>query len=183
MMKRLWMIFIAFLLTGCNEQGTIQIASFESADIANKVVVLLEQQQLSATLEKSKEAYEVYVDKLQEVKARRLLSQFNFYFQREDLNDLLESKFASLSKLEIVKGNLLESREIYNKLSVIPNVLRASVVVTGDKNKRISVLIMSFEDMDADKKNNIERFLKGLIAEQDALTISYFVQMTSNENT
>ncbi|AUI86436.1 type III secretion protein [Vibrio azureus] len=182
-MKKLWMVFIALLLTGCNEQETIQVASFESADIANKVVVLLERQQLSATLEKSKEVYEVYVDKLQEVKARRLLSQYNFYFQREDLNDLLESKFASLSKLEIVKGNLLESREIYNKLSVIPNVLRASVVVTGDKSKRISVLIMSLEEMDVDKKNNIERFLKGLIAEQDALTISYFVQMTTNENT
>ncbi|MCF7505331.1 type III secretion protein [Vibrio sp. L3-7] len=180
-MKKLWCLLL-IILTGCNEQGSAQIASFESADIANKVVVLLGQQQLPATLERNKESYLVYVDKPNEPKARELLSQFNFYFQREDLNDLLESKFASLSKLEVVKSNLLESREIYNKLSVIPNVLRASVVVSGERNKRVSVLIMSLQEMDSNKKSNIERFLKGLVAEQDTLTISYFVQMAGNEN-
>ncbi|TQQ22347.1 type III secretion protein, partial [Vibrio cholerae] len=97
------------------------------------------------------------------------------------LNDLLESKFASLSKLETVKGNLLQSKEIFNKLSVIPNVMRASVVVSGDVNKQISVLIMSFEDLEPENKNNIERFLKGLVSEKDKLTISYFVQNLSNE--
>ena len=102
-MKKLWCLLL-IILTGCNEQGSAQIASFESADIANKVVVLLGQQQLPATLERNKESYLVYVDKPNEPKARELLSQFNFYFQREDLNDLLESKFASLSKLEVVKS-------------------------------------------------------------------------------
>ena len=42
---------------------------------------------------------------------------------------------------------------------------------------------MSFQEIDTVNKNNIERFLKGLIAEQDTLTISYFVQMTTHENT
>ncbi|MGD1525419.1 hypothetical protein [Vibrio harveyi] len=111
-----------------------------------------------------------------EVKAREILTRFNAYFQKEDLNELLESKFASLSKLEVVKGNLLESREIYNKLSVIPGVLRANVVVTGDKKKRVSVLVMSFNEINISKKHSIERFLKGLVSESDKLTVSYFVE-------
>ncbi|MEI8671594.1 hypothetical protein P4S52_06100 [Vibrio sp. SA48] len=41
---------------------------------------------------------------------------------------------------------------------------------------------MSLQEMDSNKKSNIERFLKGLVAEQDTLTISYFVQMVGNEN-
>ncbi|MDN3612041.1 type III secretion protein [Vibrio ostreicida] len=180
-MKKLWCLLLV-ILVGCDEQGSVQIANFESPDVANKVIVLLAQHQLAATLSTEKESYRIYVDKPAEAEARQLLTQFNFYFQREDLNDLLESKFASLSKLEMVKSNLLESREIYNKLSVIPNVLRASVVVTGEKNKRISVLIMSLKEIDLNKKSNIERFLKGLVAEQDTLTVSYFVQMAGNES-
>nr|WP_245986804.1 type III secretion protein [Vibrio pectenicida] len=181
MMKKFWFLLL-LALTGCGEQGSIQIASFESADVANKVIVLLAQHQVPASLSSEKENFEIYVDKPDEAKARELLTEFNFYFQREDLNDLLESKFASLSKLEMVKSNLLESREIYNKLSVIPNVLRASVVVTGEKSKRISVLIMSLNEFEGTKKSNIERFLKGLIAESDTLTVSYFVQLAGNEN-
>ncbi|GLT17482.1 type III secretion protein [Vibrio zhanjiangensis] len=180
-MKKLCLL-ILLVLAGCGEQGSSQVASFESADVANKVIVLLAQHQVPATLSSEKENFHIYVDGADEAKARELLTQFNFYFQREDLNDLLESKFASLSKLETVKSNLLESREIYNKLGVIPNVLRASVVVTGEKNKRISVLIMSLNEFDSAKKSNIERFLKGLVAETDTLTVSYFVQLVSNEN-
>ncbi|EJL6463835.1 type III secretion protein [Vibrio cholerae] len=180
-MNKLYVLLLLFLF-GCGEQGSTQIASFESADIANKVIVMLSQYQVPATLSTQKENFLVFVDESAEEKARTLLTKFNFYFQREDLNDLLESKFASLSKLETVKGNLLESREIFNKLSVIPNVLRASVVVTGDVNKRVSVLIMSFQDIEQENKNNIERFLKGLVSEKDTLTISYFVQNVINEN-
>ncbi|CAB1261384.1 type III secretion protein [Vibrio cholerae] len=175
-------VFLLLFLFGCGEQGSTQIASFESADVANKVIVMLSQYQVSATLSRQKENFLVFVDESAEEKARTLLTKFNFYFQREDLNDLLESKFASLSKLEMVKGNLLQSREIFNKLSVIPNVFRASVVVTGDVNKRVSVLIMSFQDIEQENKNNIERFLKGLVSEKDTLTISYFVQNFVNEN-
>ncbi|MCC4237898.1 type III secretion protein [Vibrio anguillarum] len=180
-MNKLYVLLLLFLF-GCGEQGSTQIASFESADIANKVIVMLSQYQVPARLSTQKENFLVFVDESAEEKARTLLTKFNFYFQREDLNDLLESKFASLSKLEMVKGNLLESREIFNKLSVIPNVLRASVVVTGDVNKRVSVLIMSFQDIEQENKNNIERFLKGLVSEKDTLTISYFVQNVINEN-
>ncbi|AQP37748.1 hypothetical protein [Vibrio anguillarum] len=180
-MNKLYVLLLLFLF-GCGEQGSTQIASFESADIANKVIVMLSQYQVPATLSTQKENFLVFVDESAEEKARTLLTKFNFYFQREDLNDLLESKFASLSKLEMVKGNLLQSREIFNKLSVIPNVLRASVVVTGDVNKRVSVLIMSFQDIEQENKNNIERFLKGLVSEKDTLTISYFVQNVINEN-
>lgn len=180
-MNKLYVLLLLFLF-GCGKQVSTQIASFESADIANKVIVMLSQYQVPATLSTQKENFLVFVDESAEDKARTLLTKFNFYFQREDLNDLLESKFASLSKLEMVKGNLLQSREIFNKLSVIPNVLRASVVVTGDVNKRVSVLIMSFQDIEQENKNNIERFLKGMVSEKDTLTISYFVQNVINEN-
>ncbi|EJL6267957.1 type III secretion protein [Vibrio cholerae] len=175
-------VFLLLFLFGCGEQGSTEIASFESADVANKVIVMLSQYQVPATLSRQKENFLVFVDESAEEKARTLLTKFNFYFQSEDLNDLLESKFASLSKLEMVKGNLLQSREIFNKLSVIPNVFRASVVVTGDVNKRVSVLIMSFQDIEQENKNNIERFLKGLVSEKDTLSISYFVQNVVNEN-
>ncbi|ASU22431.1 type III secretion protein [Vibrio qinghaiensis] len=180
-MKIFYPLLLLFLF-GCGDQGSTQIASFESADVANKVVVMLSHYQVQATLSTQKENFLVFVDQSQEGKARGLLTKFNFYFQREDLNDLLESKFASLSKLETVKSNLLQSREIFNKLSVIPNVMRASVVVSGDVNKQISVLIMSFQELEQENKNNIEHFLKGLISEKDKLTISYFVQNFSNEN-
>lgn len=180
-MHKLYTLLSLFLF-GCGEQGSTQIANFESADTANKVIVMLSQYQVPATLSRQKESFLVFVDESAEDKARTLLTKFNFYFQREDLSDLLESKFASLSKLEMVKGNLLQSREIFNKLSVIPNVFRASVVVTGDVEKRVSVLIMSFQDLERENKNNIERFLKGIVSEKDTLTISYFVQNVINEN-
>ncbi|AQS37666.1 type III secretion protein [Shewanella psychropiezotolerans] len=179
-MKRLFWI-VLFMLCGCNDQGNLEVASFESADFANKVIVLLGRYQVSATLSVTKEHYLVSVSKENLVKARQVLTKFNFYFEREDLNDLLESKFASLSKLEMVKGNLLESRVIYNKLSVIPNVLRTSVVVTGDKTKRVSVLILSFDEIEPRNKLNIERFLNGLVSDLDTLTVSYFFQNIGNE--
>jgi len=179
-MRRLyWIVFL--VLFGCNEQSWVEVANFDSADTANKVVVLLARHQVSASLSMKKDRHVVYVDKDNLLQAREVLTKFNFYFEREDLNDLLESKFASLSKLEVVKGNLLESREIYNKISVIPNVLRTSVVVTGEKNKRVSVIIFSFDEIDLEKKSNIERFLKGVISESDTLTVSYFFQNTANE--
>ncbi|EGQ7944551.1 type III secretion protein, partial [Vibrio cholerae] len=117
-MKFFYPLLLLFLF-GCSEKGSTQVAIFESADVANKVVVMLSHYQVPATLSTQKENFLVLVDKSQEGKARALLTKFNFYFQREDLNDLLESKFASLSKLETVKGNLLQSKEIFNKLSVI----------------------------------------------------------------
>ncbi len=179
-MKNLYWIVFLFLF-GCNEQGRVEVANFDSADAANKVIVLLARYQISASLSMNKDRHLVYVDKDNLAQAREVLTKFNFYFEREDLNDLLESKFASLSKLEIVKGNLLESREIYNKISVIPNVLRTSVVVSGEKNKRVSVIIFSFDEIDLENKSNIERFLKGLVSELDTLTVSYFFQNTANE--
>ncbi|EQM16151.1 putative vcsJ2 [Vibrio parahaemolyticus 3259] len=154
-----------------------QVATFESADLSNKVVVLLNKNDIRAKLTTLKDGYGVLVDDLQEMKARELLTYYNFYFEREDLNDLLESKFASLSKLETVKSNFLQSREIYNKLSIMPNILRVSVIVTGEGSKRISVLILSVSEISAQNKSNIERFLKGVLNEEDRLTISYFVQV------
>ncbi|AVI67753.1 type III secretion protein [Shewanella sp. WE21] len=178
-MKNLyWIVFL--VLFGCNEQGRVEVANFDSADAANKVVVLLARYQIDASLSINKDQHLVYVDKENLAQTREVLTKFNFYFEREDLNDLLESKFASLSKLETVKGNLLESREIYNKISVIPDVLRTSVVVTGEKNKRVSVIIFSFDEIDVENKLNIERFLKGLVSELDTLTVSYFFQNTAN---
>jgi type III secretory pathway lipoprotein EscJ len=178
MKKLYWIVFL--VLIGCNDQGRVEVANFDSADYANKVVVLLARYQVAATLSTSKDRHLVYVEKENLAQAREVLTKFNFYFEREDLNDLLESKFASLSKLEIVKGNLLESREIYNKISVIPNVLRTSVVVTGEKNKRVSVIIFSFDEIDRENKVSIERFLKGIVSELDTLTVSYFFQNTGN---
>ncbi|WP_318452418.1 type III secretion protein [Photobacterium leiognathi] len=175
--------FLLFIiLTGCNNHDKVQIAKFESSDIANKVIVLLYNKQLPAKLEKNnKEQYIVYVDKSIESRARELLSKLNFYFRREKINDLLESKFASLSQLETIKSNLIESREIYNKLNVIPNVFRASVIVTGEKKKKISIIIISLQELKTQKKNSIEKFLKGVVDEKDTLTVSYFVQMLGNE--
>lgn len=96
---------------------------------------MLNKHQIPSTLSVQKEWYSVSVDESNEMKARELLTTFNFYFEKEDLNDLLESKFASLSKLEQVKSNFLQSREISNKLSVMPNIFRVSVVVTGSQKK------------------------------------------------
>ncbi|AMF96281.1 type III secretion protein [Vibrio harveyi] len=173
---RHWVWTVLVLLLGCSDHGGTQIGKFESSDMANKVIVLLARYKVKAVLNLKKDSYLVSVDDSMEVKAREILTRFNAYFQKEDLNELLESKFASLSKLEVVKGNLLESREIYNKLSVIPGVLRANVVVTGDKKKRVSVLVMSFNEINISKKHSIERFLKGLVNESDKLTVSYFVE-------
>lgn len=164
-------------MSGCSDSGMTQVATFESADLSNKVIVLLNKNDIRAKLTTLKDGYGVMVDDLEEMKARELLTYYNFYFEREELNDLLESKFASLSKLETVKSNFLQSREIYNKLSIMPNILRVSVVVTGEESKRISVLILSVSEISAQNKSNIERFLKGVLNEEDRLTISYFVQV------
>lgn len=177
-----WVCILIVLLAGCSEQGRTQIGKFESSDMANKVIVLLAHYKVKAVLSSEKDSYLVSVDDNMEAKAREILTQFNAYFQKEDLNELLESKFASLSKLEMVKGNLLESREIYNKLSVIPGIMRANVVVTGDKNKRISVLVMSLKEIRSTNKHNIERFLKGVVDERDKLTVSYFVERGSERS-
>lgn len=175
-MKKLMLFFVVLIVSGCSESAMIQIAKFESADLSNKVIVLLNKNQINAQLTRLKDGFGVLVDDVNEMKARELLTFYNFYFEREDLNELLESKFASLSKLEMVKSNFLQSREIYNKLSIMPNILRISVVVTGDKAKRISVLILSMSEISAENKSNIERFLKGVLSEEDKLTISYLVQ-------
>ncbi|AGB12619.1 type III secretion protein [Vibrio parahaemolyticus] len=176
-MRKLLLLVFVLVVSGCRDSGMTQVATFESADLSNKVVVLLNKNDIRAKLTTLKDGYGVLVDDLQEMKARELLTYYNFYFEREDLNDLLESKFASLSKLETVKSNFLQSREIYNKLSIMPNILRVSVVVTGEGSKRISVLILSVSEISAQNKSNIERFLKGVLNEEDRLTISYFVQV------
>lgn len=170
-----------FLLIGCRDSQSISVAEFESADIANKVLVLLNKSQIHSELVQSKGQYSVYVGDDQVMKARTLLSKFNFYFEMEDLNDLLESKFSSLSKLENIKSNLLEGREIYNKLNVIPDVLRANVMVTGEGIKRVSVLLISISELDIVNKGGIEKFLKGIISENDTLTIEYLVQPIDDE--
>ncbi|HCH6354370.1 TPA: type III secretion protein [Vibrio parahaemolyticus] len=176
-MRKLLLLVFVLVVSGCRDSGMTQVATFESADLSNKVVVLLNKNDIRAKLTTLKDGYGVLVDDLQEMKARELLTYYNFYFEREDLNDLLESKFASLSKLETVKSNFLQSREIYNKLSIMPNILRVSVVVTGEGSKRISVLILSVSEISAQNKSNIGRFLKGVLNEEDRLTISYFVQV------
>ncbi|ANB97492.1 TPA: type III secretion protein [Vibrio parahaemolyticus] len=176
-MRKLLLLVFVLVVSGCRDSGMTQVATFESADLSNKVIVLLNKNDIHAKLTTLKDGYGVLVDDLQEMKARELLAYYNFYFEREDLNDLLESKFASLSKLETVKSNFLQSREIYNKLSIMPNILRVSVVVTGEESKRISVLILSVSEISAQNKSNIERFLKGVLNEDDRLTISYFVQV------
>ncbi|EGQ8297033.1 type III secretion protein [Vibrio parahaemolyticus] len=176
-MRKLLLLVFVLVVSGCRDSGMTQVATFESADVSNKVVVLLNKNDIRAKLTTLKDGYGVLVDDLQEMKARELLTYYNFYFEREDLNDLLESKFASLSKLETVKSNFLQSREIYNKLSIMPSILRVSVVVTGEESKRISVLILSVSEISAQNKSNIERFLKGVLNEEDRLTISYFVQV------
>lgn len=172
---------LLFLVIGCQDSQDVSIAEFESADIANKVLVLLNKAQVHVKLVNSKGVYSVYVEDSQVVKARTLLSKFNFYFEMDDLNDLLESKFSSLSKLENIKGNLLEGREIYNKLNVIPDVLRSNVMVTGEGIKRVSVLLISISELDSTNKLRIEKFLKGIISENDTLTIEYLVQPINDE--
>ncbi|EKT60072.1 hypothetical protein [Providencia sneebia] len=173
--------FLLFMIVGCQDNQDISVAEFESADTANKVLVLLNKAQIEAKLVFYKGQYSVYVNDTQVMNARALLSKFNFYFELEDLNDLLESKFSSLSKLENIKGNLLEGREIYNKLNVIPDVLRANVMVTGEGKKRISILLISLKEFDATSKARIEKFLKGIISANDMLTIEYLVQHVNDE--
>lgn len=172
-MKKLWLALL-IVLAGCSGDSQLKIASFTSEDTTNKVVVLLGEYNVPASIQDSKrDGFQVFINDKDVIKAREILTRYNFYFKDEDLNTLLESKFASLSKLETVKGNLLQSREIYNKLGSIPGVLKASVIVTGESSKRISVLIMSFNQLNDATKGNIENFLKGMIAESDTLTVSY----------
>ena len=87
MKKLYWIVFL--VLFGCNDQGRVEVANFDSADAANKVVVLLARYQVSASLSISKDRHLVYVDKDHLAQAREVLTKFNFYFEREDLNDLL----------------------------------------------------------------------------------------------
>lgn len=178
-----WFWVLLILLVGCSNEGGTQVAKFESSDIANKVIVLLAHYRIKAELGFDKSSYIVRVEDKEEAKARKILTKFNVYFQKEDLNELLESKFASLSKLEMVKSNLLESREIYNKLSLIPGILRASVIVTGESNKRVSVLIMSLDEINSMNKKSIGSFLKGMVDDGDELTISYFVDTNDGKGT
>ncbi|MCY4473070.1 MAG: hypothetical protein OXC07_09695 [Kistimonas sp.] len=152
------------------------IARLFSNDKANKIVVMLDSNGITASLSKTKDLYTVSVPSESSMKARALLSDFNFYFEREDLTSLLESKFASLSKLEAIKGNLLESKEISNKINTIPGVFNADVVIVGDKAKRISILVMSNADLEEDVKSSIESFLKGLVFEEDTLSVNYIVK-------
>ncbi|XWY10519.1 hypothetical protein ACK3F5_02425 [Photorhabdus asymbiotica UENP] len=46
--------FLFFLLVGCHDSSGVSIAMFESADIANKVLVLLNQSQINAELVSTK---------------------------------------------------------------------------------------------------------------------------------
>jgi len=164
-------------LVGCTDVNNVSIASFESVDAANKVMVLLEKNGIGAEFNKSKDRYDILVAKEEEIASRKLLSRFNFYFEELNLSDLLDSKFASLSKLELVKGNLLESRQIANKLGVIPDVLKVNVIITGEEDdKRISVLVISLTEFEQGRKNNIERFLRGVASSSAKLTVSYYVQ-------
>ncbi|WP_394201544.1 type III secretion protein [Shewanella waksmanii] len=178
----LFLIVLTLFLSGCKSDGYIQVAVYPSADVANKVVSLLGRGGMRSTVDVHKGEYTVLVSVEDEVKARNLLTEYNFYFVTEDLNDLLESKFASLSKLEEVKGNLLDSRVIYNKLSLIPGVLRLSVIVTGSKSKRISVLIISLDELDEHKKSSIDQFLKGLVSSGENYSVSYLVAKIENES-
>ena len=172
-----WAVLVlAVLLSSCDEQEMKPVARLLSNDKANKIVVMLDSNGISATLVKVKDIYTVSVPVESVMQARALLSDFNFYFEKEDLTSLLESKFASLSKLEAIKGNLLESKEISNKINTIPGVLNADVVIVGEKGKRISILVMSTDELDEDVKSSIESFLKGLVSEEDSLAVNYIVR-------
>lgn len=170
-----WLWVLSFLLVGCGDGKSANIASFDSADIANKVILLLSYNKIPATLVAQKDKYMIAVDPHAEDSARTILTKYNLYFQDYNLNELLDSKFASLSKLENVKSNLIESLIIFNKISVIPNVLRVNVVVTGENNKNVSLLIMSLSEVSAENKKSIEGFLRGLINDTDKLTVNYIV--------
>lgn len=174
-MKRFYILFIIVLLTGCKDGDYVDVAKFNNIDVANKVIVLLDNYNIPIKIITEKSLYGISVPRQNEMSARKILIKYNFYHQNEDLNDLLESKFASLSKLESVKGNLLESREISNKLNSLPNILRASVTITGEAAKRISVIIISLNDLEKGEKNSIESYLKGVASESSKLSVNYFV--------
>ena len=171
-----YFVLLMVLIAACDHKRTHVVATFESKDIANKVVVMLNSNDIHAELSNKKDLFIISVEEDQVMKARILLSAYNFYFEKEDLNVLLESKFASLSKLEAIKSNLLESKEISNTLNLIPDVLRADVLVHGMKEKHISVLIVSIAELEESIKNSINTFLNGIISQDDFLTISYLVR-------
>ncbi|RTZ16644.1 type III secretion protein [Vibrio aquaticus] len=173
-MKYIW-IFVLLIISGCDNIDRQRVGSFSTGDVANKAIVLLENKGIESKIVFEKEMYHIEVNTEHEMNARRLLSEFNFYYKSLDLNDLLESKFSSLSKLETIKSNLLSSRELSNKLNVIPGILKVEVVTSGDEEKQYSVIILSLEPITESRKREIKQFLTGVIKPSDKLTVSYLV--------
>ncbi|EGQ8442525.1 type III secretion protein [Vibrio cholerae] len=180
-MKFILNFFLCLLITACANEKTTVIGEFDSRDIANKVLVLLSNYDIEAALTRQKDSYIVSVNEANELNARIILTKYNFYFVDDSLNELLESKFSSLSKLETVKSNLLLSKDIHNKLSALPNVMKVSVIVNGEKNKRVAVMVMSIDELSIENKKNINDFLIGIMSETDTVTVKYFVHRGVND--
>ncbi|NOE11449.1 type III secretion protein [Vibrio cholerae] len=180
-MKFILNFFLCLLITACANEKTTVIGEFDSRDIANKVLVLLSNYDIEAALTRQKDSYIVSVNESNELNARIILTKYNFYFVDDSLNELLESKFSSLSKLETVKSNLLLSKDIHNKLSALPNVMKVSVIVNGEKNKRVAVMVMSIDELGIENKKNINDFLIGIMSETDTVTVKYFVHRGVND--
>ncbi|MEG7567316.1 type III secretion protein [Vibrio cholerae] len=180
-MKFILNFFLCLLITACANEKTTVIGEFDSRDIANKVLVLLSNYDIEAALTRQKDSYIVSVNESNELNARIILTKYNFYFVDDSLNELLESKFSSLSKLETVKSNLLLSKDIHNKLSALPNVMKVSVIVNGEKNKRVAVMVMSIDELSIENKKNINDFLIGIMSETDTVTVKYFVHRGVND--
>lgn len=181
-MKNIFLFVFTLLLFGCSEISEVTIASFEQDDRANKAFLLLNEYGLHASLLKEQEISSITVNKGDEVTARELLTNFNFYFSEQDVAPMLDSSFASLSKLESVKENLFESLLIQNNLGSIPGVIHAKAIVTGDKQKNITVLVLSFKPLSTDYKSEIDKLVKGLSKPEDKVTISYIVEELPSEN-
>lgn len=181
-MKNIFLFVFSLLLFGCAEITDVTIASFEQDDRANKAFLLLNEYGIQASLTKEKETSAIIVSKADEVAARELLTDFNFFFTGQDVAPLLDSSFASLSKLEMVKENLFVSTLIQNNLGSIPNVINAKAIVTGEKQKNITVLILSFKPLSSNYKSEIDKLVKGLSKPDDKVTISYIVEELPSEN-
>ncbi len=181
-MKNIFLFVFSLLLFGCSEISDVTIASFEQDDRANKAFLLLNEYGIPASILTEKETNAIIVSKADEVAARELLTDFNFYFSGQDVTPLLDSSFASLSKLEMVKENLFASMLIQNNLGSIPNVINAKAIVTGTKQKNITVLILSFQPLSSDYKSEIDKLVRGLSSSDDKVTISYIVEELPSEN-